>query len=175
MRGMLHGDQPSAAGIRYHADHVRNDPLPVQRRLPLLIGGSGERVTLKLVARYADANNIGGTLDTVRRKEQILLEHCEAEERDPREIERTSGRGTVFIRDSREDARREFTQAFERNGHATPWEDQPVGTPEDVAERLFPFIELGYRHLIFGFPHPYDAESMTRLIREVKPLVERGR
>jgi alkanesulfonate monooxygenase SsuD/methylene tetrahydromethanopterin reductase-like flavin-dependent oxidoreductase (luciferase family) len=62
---------------------------------------------------------------------------------------------------------------FEANGNADPWDDQPVGTPEDVAERLRPFIDLGYRHLIFGFPSPYDEESMTRLIREVKPMLDR--
>ncbi len=172
MRGMLHGEQPSAAGRRYHAENVRNDPMPVQPRLPLLVGGSGEQVTLKLVAQYADANNIGGTLDNVRRKERIMLEHCERVGRDPSEIERTTGRGVVVIRDSRTEAQRVLERTFVHNGHADTWEDQPVGTPEDIADRMAPFVDLGYRHLIFGFPHPYDEESMTRLIREVKPLLE---
>ena len=60
MRGMLHGERPTAAGPRYRATAVRNDPPPIQERLPLLIGGGGEQVTLKLVARYGDANNVGG-------------------------------------------------------------------------------------------------------------------
>jgi alkanesulfonate monooxygenase SsuD/methylene tetrahydromethanopterin reductase-like flavin-dependent oxidoreductase (luciferase family) len=173
MRGMLHGEEPSAASIRYRARNVHNDPLPVQRTLPLLIGGSGEQVTLRLVAQYADANNVGGTLDSVRRKEQVLLGHCERVGRDPAEIERTTGRGVAIIRDSRAEAQRILERAFERNGGAGPWADQPVGTPEDVAEKLAPFVELGYRHMIFGFPHPYDEETMTRLIREVKPALER--
>jgi alkanesulfonate monooxygenase SsuD/methylene tetrahydromethanopterin reductase-like flavin-dependent oxidoreductase (luciferase family) len=175
MRGMLRGEEPSAAGVRYHAQHVRNDPLPVQRQLPILVGGSGEQVTLKLVAQYADANNVGGTLDNVRRKERVLLEHCERVGRDPSTIERTTGRGVVVIRDSRTEAERVVNRMFEANGHADPWSDQPIGTPEDVAERLAPFVEMGYRHLIFGFPHPYDEESMTRLIREVKPILEGAR
>ena len=173
IRGMLRGDVVSAAGPHYTAHDVRNDPHPVQRRLPILVGGGGERVTLKLVARYADANNVGGSLDNVKRKESILLAHCAAVGRDPAEIERTTGRGVLVIRDSRTEARRVFGQLFDQNGGAQPWEDQPVGTPEDVAERLAPFVELGYRHLIFGFPSPYDEESMTRLIREVKPMLER--
>jgi hypothetical protein len=45
---------------------------------------------------------------------------------------------------------------------------------EDVAEKLAPFLEIGYRHLIAGFPAPYDEESMTRLITEVKPVLERA-
>ena len=136
------------------------------------MGGSGEQVTLKLVARYADANNVGGTFENVQRKEATLLRHCESVGRDPSEIERTSGRGVVIIRDSRDEARRVFEETFRQHGGAEAWEDQPVGTPEDVAERLAPFIEFGYRHLIFGFPAPYDEESMTRLIREVKPMLE---
>jgi alkanesulfonate monooxygenase SsuD/methylene tetrahydromethanopterin reductase-like flavin-dependent oxidoreductase (luciferase family) len=174
MRGMLHGERPTASGPRYAATAVRNDPPPIQDHLPLLIGGGGERVTLKLVARYADANNLGGGIDNVRRKEAILLEHCEAVGRDPAEIERTAGIGTVVIRDSRAEAERVHAAIFERNGHAERWTDQPVGTPEDVAERLQPFVELGYRHLIGGFPSPHDEESMTRLATEVRPVLERG-
>ncbi|MEW5992428.1 MAG: LLM class flavin-dependent oxidoreductase [Chloroflexota bacterium] len=174
IRGMLHGETPSAAGPRYAAREVRNDPPPVQERLPLLVGGGGEKVTLRLVARYADANNVGGGFESVKRKEAILLEHCEREGRDPAEIERTTGIGTVIIRDSRAEARRVQAEVFERNGQARLWDDQPVGTPEDVVERLAPYLEIGYRHFIAGFPAPYDEESMTRLATEVRPALEAG-
>jgi alkanesulfonate monooxygenase SsuD/methylene tetrahydromethanopterin reductase-like flavin-dependent oxidoreductase (luciferase family) len=174
MRGMLHGERPSAAGPRYTAKDVRNDPPPIQERLPLLVGGGGERVTLKLVAKYADANNVGGGIETVKRKEALLLEHCATVGRDPAEIERTSGIGAVIIRDSREEAVRVQKAVFERNGHADLWTDQPVGTPEDVAERLLPYLDIGYRHLIAGFPSPHDEESMTRFATEVRPVLERA-
>jgi alkanesulfonate monooxygenase SsuD/methylene tetrahydromethanopterin reductase-like flavin-dependent oxidoreductase (luciferase family) len=65
----------------------------------------------------------------------------------------------VFIRDDRDDAERLFNEAF--------------GTPEDVAERLSPYLELGHRHLVAGVPANYDEEAMTRLITEVKPLLEK--
>ena len=171
MRGMLRGDRPSSSGGRYHVQAVRNDPPPLQRRLPLLIGGGGEQVTLKLVARYGDANNVGGGIAKVRHKEQVLVRHCETVGRNPAEIERTSGLGVVAIRDSREEARRVADGIFERNGDARPWEDQPVGTPEDVAAYLEPYLEIGYHHLIAGFPSPYDEESMTRLATEVAPML----
>lgn len=173
MRGMLHGETPSAAGPRYMALDVRNDPPPIQKHLPLLIGGGGEKVTLKLVARFADANNVGGSIEAVRRKDAILIEHCEKVGRDPSEIERTTGIGTVIIRDSRAEARRVFEAMFARNGNAREWEDQPVGTPEDVIEKLAPYPEIGYRHLVAGFPSPYDEESMTRLATEVRTALER--
>jgi alkanesulfonate monooxygenase SsuD/methylene tetrahydromethanopterin reductase-like flavin-dependent oxidoreductase (luciferase family) len=174
MRGMLHGERPTAAGPRYTTTSVRNLPPPVQERLPILIGGGGEQVTLKLVARFGDANNVGGGLANVTRKEAILLQHCETVGRDPSEIERTTGLGTVIIRDSRAEAEHVQREIFAANGRAELWKDQPVGTVEDVAERLAPFVELGYRHLIAGFPSPYDEESMTRLQTEVRPLLERG-
>ncbi len=173
MRGMLDGTEPTATGPHYASKATRNLPRPIQARLPICIGGSGEQVTLKLVARYADMNNVGGGIETVRRKEAILLQHCEAVGRDPTEIERTTGIGTVFIRDDRAEAERLFREAFRRNRVARIWGDQPVGTPEDVAERLAPFLELGYRQFIAGTPAVYDEESMTRLITEVKPMVER--
>jgi len=174
MRGMLEGTRPTASGPRYRAKGVRNDPPPVQERLPILVGGGGEKVTLKLVAKYADANNVGGGVENVKRKEAALLRHCEAVGRDPAEIERTTGLGAVVIRDSREEARRVQRDIFERNGRARVWDQQPVGTPEDVAEYCAPFGELGYRHLIAGFPAPYDEESMTRLVTDVRSILERG-
>jgi alkanesulfonate monooxygenase SsuD/methylene tetrahydromethanopterin reductase-like flavin-dependent oxidoreductase (luciferase family) len=172
MRGMLRGQRPSAVGTRYRARAVRNDPPPVQERLPILIGGGGEKVTLKLVARYADANNVGGGFDDVRRKEEILLEHCARVGRDPSEIERTASTGVVIIRDSRDEARQVFEATFERNGRARPWENQPVGTPEDVTAHLEPFLGISYRHFVAGFPASYDEESMTRLAAEVRPKLQ---
>lgn len=173
IRGMLHGERPTAAGPHYRSVAVRNDPPPIQDRLPMLIGGGGEKVTLRLVARYADANNVDGGFEKVKRKEAILQQHCEAVGRDPNEIERTAGLGAVIIRDSREEARRVLNEIFERNGNGSVWADQLIGTPEDVAEWMAPYLEIGYRHLIAYFGAPYDQESMTRLALEVRPILER--
>jgi alkanesulfonate monooxygenase SsuD/methylene tetrahydromethanopterin reductase-like flavin-dependent oxidoreductase (luciferase family) len=107
----------------------------------------------------------------VRHKESVLLQHCEAVGRDPAEIERTTGLGTVVIRDSRAAAERVQREIAARNGGAPAWRDQPVGTPEDVAEKLAPYLEIGYRHLVAGFPAPYDEESMTRLATEVRQRI----
>jgi alkanesulfonate monooxygenase SsuD/methylene tetrahydromethanopterin reductase-like flavin-dependent oxidoreductase (luciferase family) len=173
LQGMLRGETPSARGPHYAIQEVRNDPPPVQAKLPLVIGGGGEKVTLKLVARYADACNIGGGIGRVRPKEAILRQHCEALGRDEAEIERTSNVGVVVIRDSEAEARKVFEAIFEHNGKARHWLDQPVGTPEQVAEHIAPLTEIGYRHLIAGFPSPYDEESMTRFQTEVRPLLAR--
>jgi alkanesulfonate monooxygenase SsuD/methylene tetrahydromethanopterin reductase-like flavin-dependent oxidoreductase (luciferase family) len=173
IRGMLDGSEPTAGGPRYAAKSVRNLPAPVQEHVPIVIGGGGEQVTLKLVAKYADMNNVGGTIDDVRRKEEVLLRHCETVGRDPATIERSTGLGVVIIRDDREEAERINRETFAHNGDAEVWRYQKIGTPQDVAELIAPFVELGYRHLIAGIPAPYDEDSMTRLVTEVKPLLER--
>jgi len=172
MRGMLDGTEPTVTEGVYRTHAVRNDPAPVQRRLPILIGGSGRNVTLRLVARFGDACNLGGTPDSIADAESALIRHCEALGRDEREIERTAGIGVPVIRDSREEAQRVKAAIFQHNGGAREWDDQPVGTPEDVVERLAPIVRLGYHHLIAGFPAPYDEESMSRLATEVRPRLE---
>ena len=173
MRGMLDGTEPS--GKRYYTTRgVRNDPPPVQSRMRLLIGGGGERRTLRSVARYADACNLGGGFENVRRKAEVLLRHCEEVGRDPAEIERTVTMGVCIIRDDPAEADRVNTALFAHNGRARRWPNQLIGTPEQVAEKMRPFLGIGFRHFIIGFPSPYDAESMERMITEVKPMLEAG-
>ncbi|MEP7360597.1 MAG: LLM class flavin-dependent oxidoreductase [Chloroflexota bacterium] len=176
MRGMLHADEPSAAGPRYSADAVRNEPAPLNKHMPLLIGGGGETVTLRLVARYGDANNISfasGT-ETFARKEAALRRHCAQVGRDHTEIERTLNTGPIIIRDSTDEAVKVLESTYEHNGQAATWAGQPAsaqptGTPEHLVELLTPFVAAGYRHIVFGFPAPYDQETMERLVSDVQP------
>jgi len=173
LRGMLDGTRPSSDG-RYRVRDALNLPAPIQEHLPLYVGGGGERVTLRLVARYADACNLGGGFDNVKRKDEILRRHCEEIGRDPSEIERTTGVGVCIIRDDPVEAQRVLEATFARNGRAELWQNQLVGTPEQVTDRLRPFLDIGFRHFVTGFPSPYDAESMERLVTEVKPELVRG-
>jgi alkanesulfonate monooxygenase SsuD/methylene tetrahydromethanopterin reductase-like flavin-dependent oxidoreductase (luciferase family) len=174
IRAMLDGEPATSAGPMYPVRAVRNDPLPIQAHLPMLVGGGGVDVTLKLVARYGDANNIGGGVDNVAMKDEILVRHCETVGRDPRDIERTSGLGVVVIRDSRDEARRVQGAIYEHQGRGEVPEDGPVGTPEDVAERALAYLAIGYRHLTCAFPGPHDEESMVRMATEVRPVLERA-
>jgi len=168
MRGMLDGERPS--GSRYYtADRALNLPLPIQEHLPILVGGGGEKKTLRIVAKYADACNLGSGFANVKRKDAILRQHCTDVGRDESEIERTVGVGTVIIRHTRDDAQRAFAEMWAHHRNAEPWRNQPVGTVDDVVEHLRPFGEIGFRHLIVGFPAPHDAETMERLVNEVKP------
>src|SRR5579859_1432272 len=85
--------QPEAyvQGKYYQINGAINQPKGVQKpHIPLLIGGSGEKVTLKLVAQYGDACNVSGDLETVKRKFAALKDHCEAIGRDYESIHRTA-------------------------------------------------------------------------------------
>jgi alkanesulfonate monooxygenase SsuD/methylene tetrahydromethanopterin reductase-like flavin-dependent oxidoreductase (luciferase family) len=140
-----------------------------------MIGGSGERKTLRTVAKYADMWNAMGTVEVMRHKIEVLRRHCEEVGRDPAEIEFTLGIKAT-IRDSAEAADRVWKAAMEHN--RTPLsevEDDNTfwnGTPEHLAERLAPYVELGFRTVISEQPAPYDLETFERLIGQVGPLVE---
>ena len=182
--GMLAGKRPSSAeGDRYDFHDVLNLPAPVQKHIPILIGGSGPKVTLRLVAQYADMNNLGNPVEPLIKSDAILREHCERLGRDEKQIERTVELQRVVIRDTREAALAREAELLAHNGGAVDDEVRPgsagvgseriiAGNPDEVFEQLKPYVDAGYRHLICGFPPPYDDETMRRLAIEVRPRLE---
>jgi alkanesulfonate monooxygenase SsuD/methylene tetrahydromethanopterin reductase-like flavin-dependent oxidoreductase (luciferase family) len=170
MRAMLRGEPATARGPRYAALNVRNDPPPIQPRLPILIGGDGEKKTLRTVAMYADAWNTGGDVEFVRHKDEVLRRWCQEVGRDEAEIERTLGLGLVIIRDDPAEARR--VDAMYRTRHPGYSETPRIGSAEQIAESLVPYVRLGFRHIFFDAPAPFDDETIERFVGEVKPRLE---
>jgi alkanesulfonate monooxygenase SsuD/methylene tetrahydromethanopterin reductase-like flavin-dependent oxidoreductase (luciferase family) len=104
-RGLLDGASVTYEGDWFSATEARNDPQPVQRRLPLAIGGSGEKRTLRIVAQYADIWNADqDDPASFQRRSGILDEHCRTVGRDPASIERTAGLAAPCIRATRDSA-----------------------------------------------------------------------
>ena len=178
MRDVLDGKSvTSAPGGHYAFDDLRHNPQPVQQRLPIMIGGSGEKKTLRTVAKYADMWNAMGPTEVMAHKVEVLKEHCAAVGRDIAEIEFTFGL-KVTIRDTKAEADRVWAAAMAHN--KTPMADVADddtfwnGTPEQLAERFVPYVKLGFRTAISEMPAPYDVESLERFIGEVKPLVDAG-
>jgi alkanesulfonate monooxygenase SsuD/methylene tetrahydromethanopterin reductase-like flavin-dependent oxidoreductase (luciferase family) len=172
MRAMLPGGPASARGPVYAAKDVLNNPPPVQKHLPILIGGSGERKTLATVARYADGWNTGGDLERVKHKDEVLRRWCDEVGRDESEIERTLQGGCPIIRDSEEEARKVAAAMAERNRGWPGPRDGPFGPPELVVERWAPYLHLGFKHINADCPAPFDHETLERLAREVKPALD---
>lgn len=178
MRQLLDGETiTSKPGGRYEFNGLRHQPLPIQQHLPIMIGGSGEKKTLRSVAKYADLWNAMGTPEFLAHKVEVLGGHCDAVGRDINEIEFTLG-VKLTIRDDKSEAERVRAAAMEHNktpradleDDTTFWE----GSPEEIADRLRPYVDLGFRTVISEQPAPYDVETLERFIGEVKPLIEQG-
>ena len=178
MRAVLDGESvTSDAGGRYTFDDLRHQPVPVQPHLPIMIGGSGEKKTLRTVAKYADLWNAMGPVDVMAHKVEVLKGHCDAVGRDIAEIEFTLG-VKLTIRDSKAEARRvrDAAMAANRTPDAEIADDDTFweGSSEEIADRLRPYVDLGFTTVISEQPAPYDTETLERLIGEVKPLVDAG-
>jgi alkanesulfonate monooxygenase SsuD/methylene tetrahydromethanopterin reductase-like flavin-dependent oxidoreductase (luciferase family) len=175
MRRLLDGDVvTSEPGGHYRFEVAHQLPLPVQRRLPIMIGGGGEKKTLRSVARYADMWNGFGSAEELRHKDEVLRAHCDAVGRDEAEIER-SVTCRIAIRDTEAAAQRVWAEQMVANH--VPREDwaeaNPMfGTPEQVAHEIRACVEVGVRTIILETPFPSDVETIERLIGEVKPMVE---
>jgi alkanesulfonate monooxygenase SsuD/methylene tetrahydromethanopterin reductase-like flavin-dependent oxidoreductase (luciferase family) len=175
MRRLLNGETVTHDGPHYRVDDLTMYPPPVNGTLPIMIGGAGEKKTLRTVAKYADMwdISISPNVDLARHKIDVLAEHCAAVGRDMREIQLLTS-PTIYIRDEPAEAWRVWEAARRYNGEepsptATPW----VGPPEVIAEHMRPFIEdLGLTGFIVDLPAPFDHETIERWIGEVKPMLE---
>jgi alkanesulfonate monooxygenase SsuD/methylene tetrahydromethanopterin reductase-like flavin-dependent oxidoreductase (luciferase family) len=177
IRALLDGDEVTSDGRHYRFDRLRQLPRPAQRHLPIMIGGGGEKKTLRTVARYADMWNVFGDPGVLARKDEILRRHCAEVGRDESLIERTVG-CKVVIRDDRDEAERVWSEQMAHN--RTPREDWDgpdtlwLGGVEEIAETIRARVEVGFESIIVELPAPYDNETIERLIGEVKPLVDAG-
>jgi alkanesulfonate monooxygenase SsuD/methylene tetrahydromethanopterin reductase-like flavin-dependent oxidoreductase (luciferase family) len=168
-RALLDGHEVSAAGVYVTLDRAANLPPPVRDRMPIMIGGSGERRTLRIVARYADAWNGEGDPATYRHKGEVLDGHCAAVGRDPAAIRRTVGLPPASVRSTREAAVASLAARLWHNGllpdeaEATAAASPLVGTPEAVAEALAAYAAAGAEEAIVDWPAPFDTETLERL------------
>jgi alkanesulfonate monooxygenase SsuD/methylene tetrahydromethanopterin reductase-like flavin-dependent oxidoreductase (luciferase family) len=171
MHGMLRDGVASARGERYHAVEARNDPAPLQPHLPILIGGAGEKKTLRTVARYADAWNVAMvTPEQAAAKEAVLRRWCDELDRDPDEIERTLSLGPMIIRDDPAEAAATIARLKASNPKME--REVLVGSGTQITDRCAEYVAAGFRHLIFHLPTPYDEETLERFATEVQPALD---
>ena len=176
IRRLLDGERFSHAGPAYRLEDAAVFPLPVQRHMPILIGGMGPRKTLRTVARHADAWNASGTLELMVERDATLREHCAAIGRDHEEIERTTS-FPVVLRDDPAAARSAYARICAHNGvDAIVGAPPVVGTPAMAAAQLRPYVDAGFTTIVVRLPAPYDAETIARVgeVREALAAVGAG-
>jgi alkanesulfonate monooxygenase SsuD/methylene tetrahydromethanopterin reductase-like flavin-dependent oxidoreductase (luciferase family) len=173
-RSLLEGEATHVEGTWFSARGARNEPAPVQDHLPLLIGGSGERRTLPIVARLADIWNGEGDPETFARRSALLDELCRDLGRDPASLRRTVGLPPPLVRDDRVEAVTHLADRLMRHGlgaeaaRAASETSPLVGTVEDVVAILLAYEEAGAWEVIFDWPPQGDEVTLAALAGPVR-------
>ena len=163
LRRLLDGERFSHEGRFYTFRDALCQPRPVQPHLPILVGGSGPKKTLRTVAERADGWNTAGELDEVRGKLAILDEHCAAVGRDRSEIELTVS-FPIVIRDEVAAAEAAAAERFAFNGVKNAGAGPHLAGPPDlIASAIAPYRDLGFSTVIVRLPAPYDRETIERM------------
>src|SRR2546425_3449908 len=159
-------EEATFEGTYYQVKGAINQPKGVQKpHIPLLIGGGGEKVTLRLVAQYGDACNIGGDIETIKHKLAVLKHHCEELGRDYESIRRTILIDDCAIAETEEAALAKLTPA-QLNNLEELRQTQLIGTPTMIRKRLAEYEEAGIQEIIVRFVDATRLESIRLFARE---------
>ena len=148
-RGMFDTETFTFHGTYYNVVEARVVPRP-QRRIPIMIGGSGEKKTLRMVAEFADMCNIGGTAQVVAKKLAILDEHCAAVGRDPSDVKRTA-MVSLFVspNEAEQDSLRQLL-GYDSNNDVR--DRMIVATADEATENLAAIVAAGVDEVIVNLP-----------------------
>jgi F420-dependent oxidoreductase-like protein len=162
VRGLLTEDVTTFEGEHFRLQEARCEPKPVQARLPIWIGGGGEKVTLRIAARHADGWNVPFiSPDDYGRKVRVLDRHCEREGRDPGEITRAVNVGLAWREDDLE-AQFGTIANFVRPGVLS-------GSVQEVVDRVGAYGEAGAEWTILAMRAPFDVDGLDHFAAEVLP------
>jgi F420-dependent oxidoreductase-like protein len=173
VRSMWTQERTTVEGKHYQVRDARCEPKPLQARLPLWIGGSGERRTLRIVAEHADGwNTILMPEEQYRHKLDVLARHCADVGRDPAEIRKQVVLPLLLAEDDA-DAEERLRERADRQGVEVERlrESLFVGTPEQCVEMLLPYAELGVRDFLLMSRPPGDPTTMEHLAHAVAPAL----
>jgi F420-dependent oxidoreductase-like protein len=170
LRAMFTQDVATFSGKHYRVDGAFNNPKPLRGDIPILIGGSGERKTLRFVAKYGDGCNLFGDIERTKHLLGVLERHCADVGRDPAEITKTR-MGTVFIAPNGDDAQAKLEAAVA--GAADPDRARAqafAGDPDTVAAQVQEYLDAGLDGITFSMPDVHDTD-MVRLAGETLSAV----
>jgi F420-dependent oxidoreductase-like protein len=171
VRAMFTQEQPSFHGEYFHIDAPYNHPRPLRGDIPILIGGSGEKKTLRMVATYGDACNLFAGGAEAKRLLGVLEEHCEKVGRDYSEITKTA-MATVFIGKTHEEAQAKVEAAIAAGMPAERAATSLIGDPDSVAEQAQTlYVDAGIEGLtISGGGMAHDLEALELVGQALGPV-----
>jgi alkanesulfonate monooxygenase SsuD/methylene tetrahydromethanopterin reductase-like flavin-dependent oxidoreductase (luciferase family) len=155
LRGLLHDDVTNFDGRWFSAKDARNEPRPLQAKLPIWIGGGGEKRTLRIAAQYADGWNVPFiSPDAFRHKNEVLDEHCAKVGRDPKEIARAINVGLAWTEES---LQAQFGALAElvRAGVLS-------GTDEQIIDTIGRYVDAGAEQVNIALRAPFDVDALER-------------
>lgn len=155
-------EEPSASfnGKYYQIRNAYCNPKPIQKPSPpILVGGGGERKTLKIVAKYADACNLFGSAETVKRKLNILKEHCKTIGRDYDSILKTK-LAIIVVDDDKQTSEKKIEQIFKGMPEEQIREFAIYGTPEEVLRQIELFEQVDIQYLIVDLDPTRELEAL---------------
>jgi F420-dependent oxidoreductase-like protein len=155
-------EEPYASfnGKYYQIHNAYCNPKPVQKPSPpILVGGSGERKTLKIVAKYADACNLFGSPEIVRKKLVVLKEHCKSVGRDYDSILKTK-LAAIIVDDNTDKVKNRMRETFGGISEEQIKEFVIYGTPEDVSRQIQMLEEVGIQYLIVDLEPSRELEAL---------------
>jgi F420-dependent oxidoreductase-like protein len=159
MRAMFTQERASYEGKHFSVREAYNNPKPLRGDIPIVIGGSGERKTLRLVAGYADGCNLFGDAATARHKLDVLERHCEDVGRDPAEITKTKI-GVVLVGETHDAAHAKIERLAQAGLPRERLESAAVGDPDELAEWAASFAAAGIEGLTISMPDAHDIEAV---------------
>jgi F420-dependent oxidoreductase-like protein len=162
-------EEPNASfeGKYYQIKNAYCNPKPMQKPSPpILVGGSGERKTLKIVAKYADACNLFGSPDTLKKKLEILKEHCKSVGRDYDSILKTR-LATIIVDENKEMADNRVQETFKGMPEEQIKEFVIYGTPEDIQSQIRALEQVGIQYLIVNFEFSRELEALDTFANTV--------
>ncbi len=168
-RAMFTEEQATVAGEHHSVSGAYNNPKPIRGDIPILIGGSGERKTLRMVAQYADGCNLFGDPERAAHLLEVLEGHCEDAGRDPGEITKTV-MATIVIAETEDGVQAQLDSMRERG-----WPEERIaattsGTPEQILERAHAFRDVGIEGMTFSMPQVHDPDSVLLAGRTLAPV-----
>jgi F420-dependent oxidoreductase-like protein len=164
VRGLLTRERTTFEGKFFTLRDAQCEPKPVQERLPIWIGGGGEKVTLRICAQHADGWNVPFIApDAWAHKARVLDEHCERVDRDPASITKTINVGMAF---TDEELRAQFGAManYVRPGVLS-------GSVQEMVDKVAAYVDAGASWVILAMRAPFDRDGLERFAAEVMPAV----